>query len=403
MSRARASGGGAVPGKVVLIVLDGVGAGAAPDAAAYGDEGSDSLGNTARALGRLELPRLGALGLGHLAAIPGTPPVPEPAGAYGRLAALSAGKDSTAGHWEICGLVTARAFPTYPRGFPPAVIEPFERAVGRRVLGNRAASGTEIIRELGDEHLRTGRPIVYTSADSVFQIAAHEAVVPVEELYRWCAIARSQLVGEHEVGRVIARPFAGARGAFVRTPRRRDYAVRPPGRTLLEVLHAAGHVVVGIGKIEDLFSGVGLSAVEHAASNEGGMAATLRWFRECPAGSLVFTNLNDFDTLWGHRNDAAGYGEGLRAFDAWLPELLALLGPEDLSIVTADHGNDPTTPSTDHSREYVPVLARLGSSRRAVALGDRRGFMHVAATVLEHLGHAERLGGTSFRGRMGAM
>ncbi len=387
-------------GKVVVVVLDGVGVGEAPDAADFGDTGSDSIGNTSRALGGLDLPHLGRLGLGHLTAIEGTPPAAQPDGAYGRLAEVSAGKDSTTGHWEMCGIVTARAFPTYARGFPPEVIEPFEREVNRSVLGNRAASGTVIIQELGDEHVATGNPIVYTSADSVFQIAAHEEVVPVEQLYQWCETARRALVGEHNVGRVIARPFTGTSGAYTRTPRRRDFAVLPPGRSLLEVLRDAGHTVVGIGKIEDLFSGIGLTKNDHTTSNADGMAATLRWFDESPPGTFVYANLNDFDTLWGHRNDVRGYADGLRAFDAWLPHMLARLGPDDLFLVTSDHGNDPTTPGTDHTREYVPLIARLGRMRAGCALGDRRGLMDIAATVLEHWGHDERLGGTSFHAQM---
>ena len=387
-------------GKVVLVVLDGVGVGAAPDAAAFGDEGSNSIGNTARRVGGLRLPNLGRLGLGHLTRIEGTPAQAQPTGAYGRLAEVSAGKDSTTGHWELCGLVTERPFPTYPQGFPSAVIEPFERAVGAEVLGNRAASGTVILQELGDAHVASRRPIVYTSADSVFQIAAHEDVVGLETLYRWCAIAREQLVGEHRVGRVIARPFTGSSGAYTRTPHRRDYAVPPPGRSLLDVLRDAGHTVVGIGKIEDLFSGLGLTRTDHTTSNEAGMAATLRWFQESPAASLIFTNLNDFDTLWGHRNDVHGYAQGLRAFDAWIPALLDQLGPTDLLLVTADHGNDPTTPGTDHSREYVPLLGKLGRRDAACNLGDRRGMMDVAATVLEHWGYGDRMGGTSFRKQM---
>jgi len=383
-------------GRVFLIVLDGVGVGEAPDAAAYGDAGSDSVGNTARAVGALELPVLGSLGLGHLTAIPGTPPAAHPAGAHGRLASVSAGKDSTTGHWELCGIVTAQPFPTYPQGFPAAVLEPFERAIGRGVLGNRAASGTVLLDELGDEHVRSGRPIVYTSADSVFQLAAHEEVVPVEELYRWCALAREQLVGEHRVGRVIARPFTGASGSYQRTPRRRDFTVPPPAPSLLDLLHDAGHTVVGIGKIDDLFSGRGLAITDHTTTNAAGMAALQHWVQEAPSGSLVLANLNDFDTLWGHRNDVAGYAEGLRHFDAWLADFLPALRSGDLFLVTADHGNDPTTPSTDHSREYVPLLAQRAQHAEGAALGDRRGYMDVAATVLEHLQRPERLGGHSF-------
>jgi phosphopentomutase len=386
---------------VFLIVLDGVGVGAAPDAAAFGDEGSDSVGNTARLLGRLELPHLGRLGLGHLTDIPGTPPDPRPLGAYGRAAELSAGKDSTTGHWEMCGIVAAEAFPTYPHGFPPEVLGPFERAIGCGTLGNRAASGTVIIQELGDEHVRTRKPIVYTSADSVFQIATHEDVIPIADLYRMCEIARAQLTGPHQVGRVIARPFTGRTSAYVRTLRRRDFAVTPPGRSLLEVLKESGHEVIGIGKVEDLFSGVGLTAADHTTSNQAGMCSTSRCASEAPPGALVFTNLNDFDTLWGHRNDVHAYAAGLAAFDAWLPELLVALQPDDLLIVTSDHGNDPTTPSTDHSREYVPVLALCAGRRTPQPLGTRKGLVDIAATILEHQGRPERLSGQSFLGALG--
>lgn len=389
--------------RAFLIVLDGVGVGDAPDAAAFGDEGSDSVGNTARLLGSLPLPALGRLGLGHLTDIPGTPADPHPAGGFGKIAEISAGKDSTTGHWEMCGLVTPQPFPTYPQGFPPAVLEPFERAIGRGTLGNRAASGTDILRELGDEHVRTGRPIVYTSADSVFQIAAHESVVPLDELYRWCQLARTQLVGEHQIGRVIARPFTGPAGAYARTPHRRDFAVLPPGRSLLDVLKDDGRQVVGIGKIEDLFSGLGLTASDHTTSNGAGMTATRRLAQDAPDGALVFTNLNDFDSLWGHRNDPTGYAGGLRAFDAWLPEFLAGLHEGDLVLVTSDHGNDPTTPSTDHSREYIPILGYVHGASAPGAIGTRTGLSDIAATVLEHLGHPERMSGRSFRGALGVL
>lgn len=389
--------------RAFLIVLDGVGVGDAPDAAAFGDEGSDSVGNTARLLGNLALPALGRLGLGHLTGIPGTPADPHPAGGFGKIAEISAGKDSTTGHWEMCGLVTPQPFPTYPQGFPPAVLEPFERAIGRGTLGNRAASGTDILRELGDEHVRTGHPIVYTSADSVFQIAAHESVVPLDELYRWCELARTQLVGEHQIGRVIARPFTGPAGAYARTPHRRDFAVLPPGRSLLEVLKEDGRQVIGIGKIEDLFSGLGLTASDHTTSNGAGMTATRRLAQDAPDGALVFTNLNDFDSLWGHRNDPTGYAGGLRAFDAWLPEFLAGLRDGDLVLVTSDHGNDPTTPSTDHSREYIPILGYLHGASAPGPIGTRTGLMDIAATVLEHLGHPERMSGRSFRSALGVL
>jgi len=382
-------------GRTVLIVLDGVGVGEAPDAAAFGDVGSDSIGNTARQLGSLPLPTLGSLGLGALTDIPGTPPPREPRGCWGRMAELSAGKDSTTGHWEMCGIVTDSPFPTYPNGFPPEVLQPFEAAIGRGVLGNKAISGTVVLDELGAEHVRTGKPIVYTSADSVFQIAAHEEVVPLTTLYAWCETARRQLDGPHRVGRVIARPFVGTPGAWKRTGGRRDYAVKPPGRSLLQVLQDSGRQVVGIGKIEDLFSGEGLTDIDHTTSNAAGMQATLRWTHQARPGALVYTNLNDFDTLWGHRNDVAGYAAGLRAFDAWLPELLRELTPADLLLITSDHGNDPTTPGTDHSREYVPLLALRGQSTSGRDLGTRQGLADIAATVLEHQGLPPQLGGRS--------
>jgi len=391
----------ATVGRTVLLVLDGVGVGAAPDAPAYGDEGSDSVGNTARAVGGLALPHLGRLGIGHLTSIHGTPPDPHPAAAYGKIAEKSAGKDSTTGHWEICGIVTERPFPTYPDGFPADVIAPFERAIGRGTLGNCAISGTTVLQQLGDEHVRSGKPIVYTSADSVFQIATHEDVISVPELYRWCEIARTQLQGEHNVGRVIARPFVGRSGAYHRTPRRRDFTVPPPSRSLLDVLHASGRDVVGIGKIEDLFSGRGLTRAEHVASNAEALEATLVALSDATPGSLIFVNVNDFDTVWGHRNDVAGYAGGLRAFDAWLPRLHAALQPGDLCILTADHGNDPTTPSTDHSREYIPVLAWRPGARGTQALGVRNGLGDIAATILEVQGFDERLGGRSFAAALG--
>lgn len=389
-------------GRTLLLVLDGVGVGEAPDAGDYGDLGSDSVGNTARAVGGLSLPNLGRLGFGHLTAIPGTPPDPSPVAAYGSIAEVSAGKDSTTGHWEICGIVTERPFPTYPLGFPAAVLEPFERAIGRRTLCNRAISGTTVLQELGDEHVETGKPIVYTSADSVFQVAAHEAVIPVPELYRMCEIARAQLQGEHNVGRVIARPFVGASGAYKRTSRRRDFTVPPPSRSLLDVLQVAGRDVIGIGKIEDLFSGRGLTRSEHAGSNAAALQATLAALAGARPGTLVFVNVNDFDTLWGHRNDVAGYAAGLRDFDAWLVQLHAALRPGDVCIITSDHGNDPTTPSTDHSREYIPVLAWRHAGRSPQPLGKRRGLADIAATILEVQQLDERLGGRSFAAALGA-
>ena len=371
--------------RVLVIVLDSCGVGALPDAARYGDEGAATLPHTAAACGGLALPALQRLGLGCITAISGVPPEPAPAGAFGKMAERSAGKDSTTGHWELMGIVLERPFPTYPRGFPPEVIEPFEARIGRRVLGNGPASGTEIIKELGEEHLRTGRPIVYTSADSVFQIAAHEACTPVDELYRYCGIAREILTGPHAVGRVIARPFVGEPGAFVRTDRRRDFSLPPPAPTVLDRVHAAGLPVVAIGKINDLFAGRGITEPVHTHDDLDGMRATLRTMEATPAG-LIFTNLVDLDTLFGHRNNPRGYGRDLEQIDAELAKVVARMGTNDLLMVTADHGNDPTSPSTDHSREYVPLLVAGARVRGGVDLGVRQTFADVGATVAQALG-----------------
>jgi phosphopentomutase len=371
--------------RVLVVVLDSCGVGALPDAARYGDEGANTLAHTAAACGGLALPTLGRLGLGCVAAVAGVPPDPAPAGAFGTMRERSPGKDSTTGHWELMGVVLARPFPTYPRGFPPEVIEPFEARIGRRVLGNRPASGTEIIEALGREHLRTGRPIVYTSADSVFQIAAHEAVIPVEELYRYCAVAREILTGPHAVGRVIARPFTGPPGAFVRTDRRRDFSLPPPSPTVLDLLHAAGRPVVGIGKIGDLFAGRGITEAVHTRSDADGMAATRRAMDSCAEG-LIFTNLVDLDTRFGHRNDPRGYGADLERIDAEMRTVVAGLRETDLLVITADHGNDPTRAGTDHTREYVPLLVAGPRVAAGVDLGVRSTFADVGATVAEALG-----------------
>jgi phosphopentomutase len=328
---------------------------------------------------------MGRLGLGRIVPVEGVPPDPAPAGAFGKMAETSRGKDSTTGHWELMGLVLDRPFPTYPHGFPPEVIEPFEAQIGRRVLGNRPASGTEILKELGEEHLRTGRPIVYTSADSVFQIAAHEERIPVEELYRYCLIARGILTGPHGVGRVIARPFIGPPGRFVRTDRRRDFSLPPPRPTVLDRLHAAGVPVLAVGKIADLFAGRGITEAIHTHNDMDGMAQTLRAMGRLPAG-LIFTNLVDLDTLFGHRNNPRGYGDDLEQIDREVAKVVAGLGPEDLLIITADHGNDPTTLSTDHSREYVPLLVVGFRVRGGRDLGTRRTFADVGATVAEAMG-----------------
>jgi len=381
--------------KALWIVLDGVGAGALPDAADFGDEGSDTLGNLARAVGGLELPHLRRLGLGNCHRILGVDPVPDPAASFGRMREVSPGKDSTTGHWELAGLELERAFPTYPEGFPPEVIDAFASRIGRDVLGNVAASGTEIIQRLGDEHVTTGRPIVYTSADSVFQIAAHEEVVPVDELYRFCEIARDLLAGPHAVGRVIARPFVGSSGAYERTPRRRDVSLEPPGPTVLDRLAAASIPVFGVGKVGELFAGRGFTDVVKTTSNRHGIEVTLELQRQVPGG-LVFTNLVDFDTRYGHRNDPAGFARALAEFDVALEELVGRTRGDDLLVLTADHGNDPTTPSTDHSREHVPLLVRWPRGRTGVDLGVRGSFADLGATLADVFHVRRPPAGTSF-------
>ncbi len=385
--------------RVILIVLDSVGVGALPDAAAYGDEGSDTLGNTARAVGGLRLPHMGALGIGRILPVEGVPPAAQPAGAYGRMAEASRGKDTTVGHWELAGLISPRPLPTYPDGFPPDLVAEFERRIGRATLGNYAASGTAILEELGAEHMRTGRPILYTSADSVFQVAAHEEVIPVPALYRICTIAREMLQGEHAVGRVIARPFVGEPGRFTRTANRRDWSLPPPGETVLDRLKAAGYAVQAVGKIEDIFAGRGITWAEHTTDNTHGVELTLRCMAT-PEPGLIFTNLVDFDMRWGHRNDALAYARGLEAFDARLPEIRAAMRPDDMLLLTADHGCDPTTPSTDHSREYVPLLACGEPVRPGVDLGTRSTFADVAATIAEALGVGPWPVGESFWGEV---
>ncbi len=370
--------------QIILIVLDSVGIGDAPDAEAYGDAGSNTVANTARAVGGLHLPHMAALGFGHLGNFAGVPAVAEPQGAYGRLTEVSVGKDTTTGHWELAGVSLAKPFPTFPKGFPPSFIAAYESRIGRGTLGNRAASGTVILDELGAEHVSTGRPIVYTSADSVFQIAAHQEVIPLEDLYRFCEIAREMLTGDLAVGRVIARPFIGAPGSFTRTEHRRDFSLMPQGDTILDKVKAAGLMVAGVGKIEDIFAHRGLTDVNHTGNNEAGVTATVDFIRTRKPG-LIFANLVDFDALYGHRNNPQGYAQALEAFDRRLPELLSALGPDDALMITADHGNDPTSGSTDHSRERVPLLA-AGNPVRPVDIGTRRTFADVAATIAELLG-----------------
>jgi len=381
--------------RAVLIILDSVGVGALPDAAQYGDEGSDTLGNLARALGGLHLSNLQQLGLGNIHPILGVASEPKPLAAYGRMAEQSAGKDTTIGHWEIAGVISPQPLPTYPHGFPPEVIAEYERRIGRQTLGNYPASGTVILEELGGEHMRTGFPIVYTSADSVFQIAAHEEIIPPQELYRICRIAREMLTGEHNVGRVIARPFVGSPGAFQRTDRRRDFSALPPEPTLLQRVVEAGQMVWAVGKIEDIFAGQGISTAVHTHDNMHGVDQTLQAMVQAGPG-LIFTNLVDFDMLYGHRNDAAGYAAALRAVDARVPELLHALRVDDVLIFTADHGCDPTTPSTDHSREYVPLLVYGALVQGGVNLGTRGTFADVGATIADWLGVPPPHAGQSF-------
>jgi phosphopentomutase len=381
--------------RIICIVLDGVGVGELPDADLYGDRGSNSLGNTSRVLGALRLPVLGGMGIGNIIDIEGVPAVDDPAGLFGKMRSRSPGKDSTSGHWELMGCVLDRPFPVYPGGFPAEVVADFERAIGRRVLGNIAASGTEIIQSLGEEHVKTGNPILYTSQDSVFQLAAHEQVIPVNELYRYCEIARSLLVFPHDAGRVIARPFTGDSKRFTRTPRRKDFALPPPKRTVLDCLTEAGRRVTTIGKIDDLFTGRGISRVIRTENNTEGMEATIAGVRGGER-DFIFTNLLDFDMMWGHRNDARAYALGLEEFDSFTRELLEALTDEDILIITSDHGNDPTTPSTDHSREYVPLLVYRKNSGGRGNLGVRDSLSDVGNTIVEAFGIDEKFPGSSF-------
>jgi phosphopentomutase len=387
--------------RVLLLVCDSFGVGEAPDATAYGPVGSTTLGPVAASGGGLRAPNLARLGLGALTRVEGVPPDGDLGTAHGKQQERSAGKDTITGHWEIAGVVLGKPFPTYPQGFPPEIIESFEREVGRKVLGNKSASGTEIIAELGDEHLRTGRPIVYTSADSVFQVACHVRVVPLEQLYEWCRIARRILDGEHRVGRVIARPFDGEPGAFVRRPERRDFSVPPPARTVLDFIQDAGIPVYGVGKIRDIFDGQGLSEYSYSDSNDHGIDLTIEFLRR-GGPSLVFTNLVDFDSKYGHRNDPQGYARCIEALDRRLPELEEAVG-HGLIVLTGDHGCDPTDgSSTDHTREYTPVLVAGARRGAGVDLGIRQVFGDVGATVADVLGvEVEGLAGTSFAREIG--
>lgn len=381
--------------RVILIVLDSVGIGEMPDAHEYGDVGSNTLGNIARVRGGLHLPHLQELGLGNIIPVHGVDPIPNPQGSYGVMAEKSPGKDTTTGHWEIAGVVLEKAFPTFPEGFPQVFIQAFEKRIGRQVLGNEVASGTEIIQRLGKEHVRTGKPIIYTSADSVFQVAAHEEVIPLDELMRICEIAREMLVDELKVGRVIARPFLGTEESFYRTVNRHDYAIEPPHKILLDRVKETGQHVMAVGKIKDIYAGHGVTEYVLSKGNMDGVDKTLAYIKAKKPG-LIMTNLVDFDMLYGHRNDVEGYAKALEEFDSRLPEIIRELEDEDILILTADHGCDPTTESTDHSREYVPVIFFGKPVIPGKNLGVRPSFADLGATVVDFLGAEPLQNGLSF-------
>ena len=381
--------------RVIIIVLDSVGIGEMPDAEDYGDLGSNTLGHIAQFMGGLHLPQLEKLGLGNIEAITGVLEIPNPEGCFGKMAERSVGKDTTTGHWEMAGVILESALPTFPHGFPEEFIERYESAIQRKVLGNVVASGTEIIQRLGAEHVRTGKPIVYTSADSVFQIAAHEEVIPLAELMRLCQIARGMLTDELQVGRVIARPFLGETGQFYRTPNRHDFAIEPPHKILLENIQERGLEVNAVGKIHDIYTGRGITSSVPSKGNMESIDKTLDYMTKTETG-LIMTNLVDFDMIHGHRNDAEGYARALKDFDDRLPEICAALLPEDMLIVTADHGCDPTRPGTDHTREYVPLLVYGPVLKQGVNLGVRSSFADLGATVAEYLETEPIFNGKSF-------
>lgn len=380
---------------ITLIVLDSVGIGALPDANLYGDEGSHTLDNIAKAVGQIRLPNLSKLGLGYIEGVNEISKTADPIGAYGRSLEKSAGKDTTTGHWEISGIILDNPFPTYHNGFPKEIIEKFEDLIGRKVIGNKPASGTAIIEELGEEHMETGFPIVYTSADSVFQIAAHEDIIPLDQLYDMCKKARNMLVNEHGVGRVIARPFNGIPGEFSRTANRRDFSLKPIYDTMLDNIKNSGLEVMAVGKIEDIFGGQGITRSAHTKTNIDGVDKTIEFIKEHKRG-LIFTNLVDFDMKYGHRNDPQGYAKALEEFDSRLPDIINELNNDEILIITADHGCDPTTASTDHSREYIPILIYGDLIKKGINIGTRTSFSDIAATVVELLGVNEVRNGTSF-------
>lgn len=381
--------------RAIIVVMDSVGMGELPDAEKYGDTGSNTIGNIASCIENFKLPNLEALGLGNIDHIKGPVKSQTPTGSYGRMAEASAGKDTTTGHWEISGLILEEPFPVYPNGFPDEIINEFEKEAKTKIIGNTAASGTEIITRLGGQHVKTGYPIIYTSADSVFQIAAHEDIIPIERLYELCKIARRILKGKHAVGRVIARPFTGSEGNYTRTERRRDFALDPFRKTILDHASDKGYEVKAVGKIEDIFNKKGITEAVHTHNNMEGVDRTLEFMGKSFEG-IVFTNLVDFDMLYGHRNNPRGYADALMEFDARVPELINALHNNDILIITADHGCDPTTESTDHSREYVPLLVYGKQIKNNVNLGTRKTFADIAATIADFLGISADVDGTSF-------
>jgi phosphopentomutase len=381
--------------RAIVIVLDSVGIGELPDAGKYGDIGSNTIGNIAKKINNFSLPNMQKIGLGNIDGMVGIGKLNNPQGCYGKMVEVSTGKDTTTGHWELMGIQLEKPFPVYPNGFPKEIIDKFEKAIGIKTLGNCVASGTEIIKTLGQEHVKTGLPIIYTSADSVFQIAAHEEVIPLERLYEMCKIARNILVGEHAVGRVIARPFIGKEGSFTRTPNRHDFSIEPTSVTAMDIIKDSGMRVKGVGKIQDIFGGKGLTDYVYTKNNMEGVDRTLEYLNEEFEG-FIFTNLVDFDMIYGHRNDIVGYANALIEFDMRLPEIIANLKEDDILFITADHGCDPTTPSTDHSREYIPLLAFGKHIKKNVNLQIRETFSDLAATITNYLALPQTLHGTSF-------
>ncbi|KZL94237.1 phosphopentomutase [Clostridium magnum] len=385
--------------RIILIVLDSVGIGELPDAKDYGDVGSDTLGNISRAVGGIRLPNMENIGLGNITGIKNIVDVEQPTGAFGKCAELSIGKDTVTGHWEIAGSVLRKPLNTYPNGFPEDIIKEFENKIGRKIIGNKVASGTEIIKELGEEHIKTGYPIVYTSADSVFQIAAHEEIIPLEKLYKMCSIAREMFIGEKAIGRIIARPFIGKVGEFTRTPNRKDFALDPFDKTMLDYMKEKGLDVIAVGKIEDIYNKRGITEAVHIKNNMDGVDKTLEFMKKDNRG-IIFTNLVEFDMLYGHRNDVQGYAQALMDFDNRMPEIISFMRDEDILILTADHGCDPTTVSTDHSREYIPVLIYGKRIKSGINIGIRKSYSDIGKTILHLLNVENDLYGESFANKI---